>query len=92
MGFKEYSNSSKQEDVKTKQDRQREEEKLEQIYNNFKDKNEDELLSELFKNVENQKQNGTFNYDGLKNTIDKISPFLTKEQNLKIKEILAKLR
>ena len=31
-------------------------------------------------------------YQGLINTIDKISPFLSKEQNLRIKEILENIK
>ncbi len=89
MGFKDFcKNSEKINDRENRDNTQ----KVEDLYERYKDKSEDELLNELLKNVEKQKKDGSFNYQGLINTIDKVSPFLSKEQNLKIKEILKNIK
>lgn len=92
MGFKDYCKEKKENSHAKQEFTEKQKEDIEGIYNKFKDKSQDELISELFKNVESQKQNGTFNYDGLINTINKLSPFLTKEQNLKIEDILKSIK
>ena len=86
MGFKDYcnTNNSKNENFESK--------KVEDVYEKYKDKNEDELLSELYKNINIQKQNGTFNYESLVSAVNKISPFLNNEQKLKIKDLLEKIK
>lgn len=86
MGFKKFCETKEQKIDKGK------EKEFEKLYDEYKDKNEDELLSELMKNVQKQKRDGTFNYDSIAKTVDGLSPFLTKEQNLKIKDILKQLR
>lgn len=92
MGFKEYAqnceNNSKQNEFKQNQETK----KIEKIYDSLKDKNEDELLNELFKNVNKQKEDGTFDYVSLKETINKISAFLTPEQKTKINDLLEKIK
>lgn len=92
MGFKDFNKNQQNINQNKKEYTKEETKKVEELYDKYKDKNEDELLNELFKNVNEQKQNGTFNYNSLVNTIEKISPFLTKEQNIKIKELLNKIR
>lgn len=89
MGFKDYCKNSEKINDNEARDNTK---KIEDLYEKYKDKNEDELLNELLKNVEKQKKEGSFNYQGLINTIDKISPFLSKEQNLRIKEILENIK
>ena len=95
MGFKEYCNTNNNEDnkfSKTEKMAKEETEKVERLYEQYKDKNEDELLNELFKNVAKQKSEGTFNYNSLIDTINKLSPFLTKEQNLRLNDLLQKIK
>ena len=88
MGFKEYCGK----ETCNHESSKIEEERVEDLYNKYKDKNEDELIIELIKNVEKQKRDGTFKYDALIKTLEKLRPFLTKEQNEKIKEILKKIQ
>ena len=87
MGFKNFSNKTKVEGFDENKKKS-----IEEIYNTYKDKQEDELLAELFKNINKQKQNGTFDYNGLVSAINNMSPFLSNEQSVKIKEILEKIR
>lgn len=89
MGFKEYCNRSS--NISEEQN-YNQTKNVEELYDKYKDKSQDELLAELLKNVDKQKKDGTFNYDGLVKTIEKVSPFLTKEQNSKIKEILKNIQ
>ena len=90
MGFKEYCNGNDTE--RNKDNSKIAEEKVEDLYNKYKDKNEDELLFELLKNVELQKKEGKFNYETLVKMIEKMSPFLSDEQRIRIKEILKKIQ
>lgn len=92
MGFKDFCKSVKEEKVAPNKNGDKETKKVEELYDEYKDKSEDELMQELFKNVQKQKNEGSFNYDSLKTMIDKISPFLNVEQKLKIKDLLEKLK
>jgi len=85
MGFKEYSKNTQ---TNEKSFSNEETKNIENLYNKYKDQPEDQLINELLNTIAKQKKEGTFNYDALKSIIEKISPFLSKEQNLKIKEIL----
>ena len=91
MGFKDFCKNDSDTKIQDKNFNQSTK-MVEELYDEYKDKSEDELLNELFKNVAKQKSEGTFNYEGLASTIEKVSPFLTKEQNLKIKEILKNIK
>ena len=62
------------------------------IFEEYKDKSQDELMSELLKNVQKQKDDGTFNYQSLSSSVEKLSPFLNAEQKNIIKELLQKIR
>lgn len=60
-------------------------------YNELKNCSSDELMSRLAKEVQQQKSNGTFDYDGLLNSIEKIKIYLptqTYENMLRIIENL----
>lgn len=67
-------------------------ESLKEKINNLSNKNSDELLSELMKNVQKQKQDGSFDYNNLENMVNTISPYLTNEQKSKIYELLQRIR
>lgn len=67
-------------------------EKLEQTYHDYKDLSQDELLEELFKKSKEQKENGTFDYNSLKNTVDMISNYLNENQKNKIYSLLESLK
>lgn len=85
MGFKNYNNT-KQNDL------EKESKKAEKLYNIYKDKSQDELIEELYKHVEKQKRDGTFNYEALSNMLNKLTPYLSEEQQQKMKEILEDLK
>ena len=87
MGFKAYSSDKKAEKNINEQSK-----KVEDLYEKYKDKSEDELKNELFSEVLKQKQDGTFNYDYLYGLAQKVSPYLNTEQNTKINELLEKIK
>ena len=90
MGFKDFCKS--QENEKKDVDYEQNTKRVEKLYDEYKDKSEDELMSELINNVAKQKQDGTFDYNNIQNMLEKLSPFLTPEQNLKVKELLKKIK
>ena len=54
--------------------------------------NSTELMQELLKNVSNSKQNGTFDFDQLAQSIQQILPYLSSEQQNSILTILNRLK
>lgn len=84
MGFKDFCNNQNiGEQTNTKN--------VEELYNKYKDKSENELLDELLKNVSQQKQNGTYNYSNILSMVQNIMPYLNEHQKQKIQEILSKI-
>lgn len=96
MGFKEYEKShlaDEKTNNKIADDTlKKESQKVENLYNQYKNKSEDELVEELYKHVAKQKQNGTFDYNTLCKMLEKISPLLSTQQKQKMKEILENLK
>ena len=48
---------------------------------------EDELISEMFKLINQKKQEGTYDAQQIKNLARKVEPFLNEEQKLKMEEL-----
>lgn len=85
MGFKDYNNNISEQQLKQGS------KKVESLYNEYKDKSEDELIKELLSHVAKQKKEGTFNYASLCEMLNQISPFLNEQQKTRMKEILEQL-
>ena len=85
MGFKHFSNEQKIEAEQAGK-------QVENLYNTYKGKNEDELLAELVKHVAKQKENGTFDMNNLEKMLAKIMPFLNEQQKLKLNEVLKQIQ
>ena len=49
---------------------------INQAYEDLKDRPADELFSMLSKEIQNQKLNGTFDYETLRNSVEKIKTYL----------------
>ena len=99
MGFKDFqkqytANAQSQQNFSNidKSKAKQVEQKVEDLYNKYKGKDQDQLLVQLFENVQKQKSEGTFDYQSLCVIIDKISPFLSDEQQQKIKSLLTKIK
>ena len=90
MGFKEFcKNQEKINNYETSKNKQ---ETAEQIFNKYKNKNQEDLMNELFKNVDKQKQNGNFDYKSLVCMAEKMSPFLSPEQKQNLEILLNKIK
>lgn len=97
MSFSSFSKNYKSnENVKSESEKKinesTEKEELIDRYNSLKDKSESELMEELFKQVNAQKQNGNFNYDELENSVKSIQSFLSEEQREKINFLLQQIK
>lgn len=58
---------------------QSKEDKIKESYDNLKDCSSNELMERLQKEIAKQKKNGTFDYDALLNTFEKIKIYLPDE-------------
>ena len=67
------------------------EEKVKQTYEKYKNYSQDELLQELMRSVNAQKQNGTFDKERLISTLSLVMPSLNSEQRRKLEELLSHL-
>lgn len=85
MGFKQFSNEQKSKAENA-------EKQVENLYNTYKGKSEDELLFELVNHVAKQKENGTFDYQNLENMLSKIMPFLNDRQKEKLNDVLKQIK
>ena len=61
-------------------------------YEELKNCSSDELMNRLAKEIQGQKMNGTFDYEGLKNSIDKIKTYLPKQTYENMLRIIESLR
>lgn len=86
MGFKQYSNEQNNDTEKQVGNQ------VENLYNTYKGKNEDELLAELVKHVAKQKENGTFDYNNLEKMLSKVMPFLNEQQKQKLNDVLKQIQ
>lgn len=68
------------------------EQQIKDKYNTLKDKNKDELMNELFDEVSKQKQDGSFDFEALKGSVDALSPFLTDVQKNNIYNLLQQIK
>ena len=67
------------------------EERVKQTYEKYKDYSQDELMQELLRSVNTQKQNGTFDKQRLISTLSLVLPSLNDEQRSKLEELLSRL-
>lgn len=66
--------------------------KIEDAYNTYKNMNQNELMEELINQVSKQKQDGTFNYQQINNSVQQLMPFLNDEQKNNLLSILQKIK
>lgn len=65
---------------------------IQETYNKLKDCSGDELMQRLAKEVQTQKSNGTFDYDALINSIEKIKIYLPTQTYQNMIRIIENLR
>lgn len=65
---------------------------LQNKFNEFSQMSQDDLTQELFKEVAKQKNNGTFDYQKLEQTLNILRPTLGEENYQNMKRMLENLR
>lgn len=65
---------------------------MEDMVNKFSKMPQNDLMKNLFQEVQKQKRNGTFDVKKLENTIDSLGSFLTPQQKKNIKELLNQVK
>ena len=86
--FAKQNNSEKTQKEPTKEFSQN----IENLYDKYKDFSQDELMQELAKNVNIQKQNGTFDFEHISNSVNMILPYLNEQQKQTIISLLNNLK
>lgn len=65
--------------MKQEEQKSTNENSIKDAYDKLKDCSADDLMQKLSKEIASQKQRGTFDYDGLVKSLDKIKVYLPKE-------------
>lgn len=65
---------------------------LDDVVGKYRDKNEEELMSELKKAVKAAKEDGTFNEQSIENFADLVSPYLSDEQKEKLSGLISVIK
>lgn len=65
---------------------------IQERYEHYKDFSQDQLLSELYRQIELQKSRGEFDYNSLKNSVELMSGYLNQEQKQKLLTLLESLK
>lgn len=89
MGFKDFCSQQEKKCAKTQNFNNVD---VEEVFNKYKDLEQDQLIKELYKNIEKQKNDGTYNYEKICEMVEKMTPFLSKEQALKIRQLLKEIK
>ena len=91
MRLSEFKLSAEQNQSK-EQPKKEQEQKVEDLYNTYKDMNSTELMQELFKNVQKSKQDGSFDFLKLSESVKQILPYLSQEQQNSVMSILNQIK
>ncbi len=67
-------------------------EDVEKLFEKYKDMDSNSLMGELLKNVDRQKNDGSFDFEKLQSQINQILPYLTDEQQKYLMTILSQLK
>lgn len=92
MKLSEFKNKEEKESKKESLNTKKGSDNIQNAYDKYKDLSHDELMSELDKQIAKQKNDGTFNLDELKNSAQKVMPFLNNAQKNNLMSILEKLK
>lgn len=65
---------------------------IEEIYNNYKNFNSEQLTEELYKNIAKQKSDGTFDYEKIQSLIQNVMTYLGEEQKNNLLSIMQKIK
>ena len=82
----------KAEQKQSQNEQKLQDQKVEDLFNKYKDMNSFELMQELLKNVQKSKQDGSFDFEKLSKSIEQILPYLSQEQQNSVIAILNQIK
>ena len=82
----------KSEQKQSQNEEKLQDQKVEDLFNKYKDMNSFELMQELLKNVQKSKQDGSFDFEKLAESIKQILPYLSQEQQNSVMTILNQIK
>ena len=77
---------------KEQKDNSKIEEDVNNLYEKYKNLNQNELMEELLKQTTMKKQNGSLTNEGLENIKNSLAPFLNEVQNKNLNGIIERLK
>ena len=92
MKLSEFKSTPKNQEKKQKKVDAKANEDIKSMYEKYKDYDSKSLMHELFKNVEQQKSEGSFDFDKLQSQVQQMLPYLTIEQQKNLMTILSQLK
>lgn len=90
--FSNFCNSEPKNKETRKEESKNSQDKIQEAYDELKDLNSDELTQRLFSEVKKQKQNGSFDYNGLCDSVERMRPFISNETYQNMKNMLGKIK
>lgn len=94
MKFSEFAKQNNSDNNQQKQEQPKNDfsQNVENLYKKYKNLSQDELMQELAKNVMEQKQNGTFDFEQISNSINMLLPYLNEQQKQTMQSLLNGLK
>lgn len=89
QSFSNFCNNNKKKDGDFNKSTQ---ENIQEKYDELKDLNMDELTERLYSEVKKQKENGTFDFNGLKDSVERIKPFVPYSTYQNMKAMLERIK
>lgn len=87
-----FNQSINENSKKTDNKKQVSQEDLQEKFDMYKDMSKDQLQNSLFQEVARQKNEGTFDYDGLKRMVDSLQGSISPNEFETIKRLLESLK
>ncbi len=92
MKLSEFKSKGKKQTEKQEKEKINESTDVKNLYEKYKDMDQNSLMQELLKNVDKQKSDGNFDFEKLRIQINQILPYLTLDQQKYLMTILQQLK
>lgn len=92
MKLSEFKSKGKKQTEKQEKEKINESTDVKNLYEKYKDMDQNSLMQELLKNVDKQKSDGNFDFEKLRIQINQILPYPTLDQQKYLMTILQQLK
>lgn len=92
MKLSEFKSKGEKQTEKQEKEKIDESTDVKNLYEKYKDMDQNSLMQELLKNVDKQKSDGNFDFEKLRIQINQILPYLTLDQQKYLMTILQQLK